>query len=920
MSIKDSVSVTELPVIQRPRCIISGYALALLLTIATFFLRQKLSISFGERPLLILFMFPVLVSALTGGIGPGLLATFLAAACTGYFLIPPVYSFSIAATHDALQWMMLITNGALVSVMSEFLHRSRQREIDRWQLLVQARSELQQSNARFEATFEQAGVGIAMVAPDGRWLRVNRKLCDITGYSQEELLSRTFCEIAHPGDLDAATDYWHNMIEMGNDVVSKELRSFRKNGSIVWLNITVAFIRKPDGTPDYFISVIDDMTDRKLSEEALWDSERRLVESNELLSGVLDHTYMMAVFLDRQFNFIWVNRAYAETCKHERSFFQGKNHFELYPHEENQRIFQRVVDTGEPFFIEAKSFEFPDQPERGVTWWDWSLIPLKDDTGKVTGLVFTLAEVTTRKRAEVALRESEEKYRTVADFTFDWEYWIAPDGSLPYVSPSCERITGYRAEEYQKDPGLLTRIVHPEDRDQVTTHLCAGRQTPDINYSSLSFRLITRNNEERWISHECQPVFNHEGQYQGRRASNRDISKRKRAEAAKEVLESQNRQLQKAESLSRMAGAIAHHFNNQLYVVTGNLEMVMDNLPHGACLLESLTQAMKAARRAAEVSSLMLTYLGQTTAKQEPMDICEVCDRNLPLLQASLPGTIRLNTDFPSPGPTINGNPHQVQQVLTNMIANAGEACDGRGDIYLGVTMVSAEDIPRSYRFPIDWEPQDTAYACLEVGDSGCGIMEKDIEKIFDPFFTTKFPGRGLGLSVVLGIIKAHNGVITVESKLGTGSVFRAFLPVSTEVVVYPPQKAVKAPEMLEGVTVLLVEDEEEIRKTAKMMLRRLGFKVLETRDGVEAVEVFRQHKDEINCVLCDLTMPRMNGLETLTALRTLSPDLSVILYSGHDEGQAMEGDHPDRPDAFLHKPFSMEELTDVIQQILAKK
>ena len=205
------------------------------------------------------------------------------------------------------------------------------------------------------------------------------------------------------------------------------------------------------------------------------------------------------------------------------------------------------------------------------------------------------------------------------------------------------------------------------------------------------------------------------------------------------------------------------------------------------------------------------------------------------------------------------------------------------------------------------------------MADTGCGIADKDIEKLFDPFFTTKFTGRGLGLPVVLGIVRRAGGGITVESKPGQGSVFRVFLPViSRRSPPSLPEKAAKAPEIEGGGTVLLIEDEEQVRNMAEVMLTRLGYTVLEARDGIEAVEIFRQHQDEIRCVLSDLTMPRMDGWETLAALRKISPDIPVILSSGYDEAQVMAGEHPERPQAFLGKPYGLKELCGVIGRLLS--
>ncbi len=208
-------------------------------------------------------------------------------------------------------------------------------------------------------------------------------------------------------------------------------------------------------------------------------------------------------------------------------------------------------------------------------------------------------------------------------------------------------------------------------------------------------------------------------------------------------------------------------------------------------------------------------------------------------------------------------------------------------------------------------------YACLEVADTGCGIAAGDIEKVFEPFFSKKFVGRGLGLPVVLGIVKAHQGAITVESKPGRGSVFRVFLPLTTEAILQKPIQTPQGQRAAGVGTVLVVDDEPALRKAVGFALKKSGFTVLVAADGVEAVEIFGQHREEISCVMCDLTMPRMNGWQTLAALRKLAPDIPVILSSGYSESQAMEGDHAERPQAFLSKPYEFKTLVETIVRIM---
>jgi nitrogen-specific signal transduction histidine kinase/ActR/RegA family two-component response regulator len=401
----------------------------------------------------------------------------------------------------------------------------------------------------------------------------------------------------------------------------------------------------------------------------------------------------------------------------------------------------------------------------------------------------------------------------------------------------------------------------------------------------------------------------------------------------KTQLEAQNQQLQKVESLGRMARAIAHHFNNHLQTIMGNLEMAMDDLPQSEHQIGILmNDAMQAARKAAVVSGQMLTYLGQTFGKFEPVDLSEACRKSLILLKAGAPKCMIFDADLPSCGPVIRANAGQIQQVLTNLITNAWEAArENRDTIVLTVKTVSLTDIPALKRFPINWQPKEIAYACIEVADQGQGIPDGDIEKLFDPFFTTNFTGRGLGLPVVLGIVSAHGGGITVESKPCQGSVFRVFLPVSTEELPCQPDlpvvsgalqtgQAEKLSRIESGGTVLLVEDEEPVLNMARMMLTRLGYTVLAAKDGVEAVEIFKQHKYDIHYVLSDLTMPRMDGWETIAALRKLSPDIPVILSSGYDKAQVMAvmaNDHSELPQAFLAKPYKLKELSEAIRQVL---
>lgn len=251
---------------------------------------------------------------------------------------------------------------------------------------------------------------------------------------------------------------------------------------------------------------------------------------------------------------------------------------------------------------------------------------------------------------------------------------------------------------------------------------------------------------------------------------------------AKESLrkkEVQHQQALKAKSLMRMAGAIAHKFNNYLQAMMGNLEMGISDVAKNGPVPQTLYAAMESAESAAELSRLMLTYTGKTPVRYETVDLSDYCRTNLALFQAILSEQTILTTDLETPGPVIKANTAQIHQMLTHLITNAQEAMDGvKGVISLSVKIGHPSDFTSTHYYPLQWAPMDADYACLTISDGGRGIAASNIEDIFDPFYSTNFTGRGLGLPVALGIATAHNGGITVESEEGKGSIFRVFFPI----------------------------------------------------------------------------------------------------------------------------------------------
>ena len=508
----------------------------------------------------------------------------------------------------------------------------------------------------------------------------------------------------------------------------------------------------------------------KRVKEVLQESEERFRQIAENIREVFwmansDLTKM--IYVSPAYEEIWGRKA-KELYNNPKSWMDA-----IHP-EDREGVEENLPLRGMGGFAVEYRIVSPD----GFVRWIWDrAFPVRNEGGEVYRIAGIAEDITERKRAEEKLQESEERFRLLVENAPD-AIFVQTEGRFAYVNKAAIRLFGGRSPEELLGHPVMNRF-HPD------YHAAVRERIRLLNEERKEVPLL----EQKYLKLDGTPFdvevsavpFVYENQ-KGALVFFHDITDRKQAEEEKEKLEVLNQQLQKTESLGRMAAAIAHHFNNQLAVVMGNLQMTIGDLPQGAGPLNDLNAAMRAAHKAAEMSGLMLTYLGQTHGKSEPLDLSEACLRSLPILRAAMPRKVVLETHLPSPGPVIIGNANQIQQVLTNLLTNAWEAIgeDG-GSIHVNVKTVSPAAIPAPHRYPIDWHPRDTAYALMEVADVGCGINEKDIERLFDPFFSSKFIGRGLGLSVVMGIVRAHGGGIAVESKPGRGSAFRIFFPICAD-------------------------------------------------------------------------------------------------------------------------------------------
>lgn len=514
-----------------------------------------------------------------------------------------------------------------------------------------------------------------------------------------------------------------------------------------------------------------------------------------------------------------------------------------------------------------------------------------------------------RARLYAAAVESEERYRRLVELSPDTVV-VHSEGSVVYVNEAAVRLMrATSSAELIGQPVL--GFVAPAYREIVIERM---RQIQQEHHDT---ELI----EEQFIRADGSIVHVEVAgiptTYLGKPATQlvvRDITERKQAEAQRLLMERRLLESQRMESLGVLAGGIAHDFNNLLLAILGNASLALLDVSPFSAAHESLRHIEAIAQRATDLTQQMLAYSGKGHFVVQKFNLNLILHEMDAMLHASVPERAPLEFDLAPSLPPIEADIVQLRQLIMNLIDNAAEAIPAEGGtIRLETRLQRLEAAVPT----VSGLLQPGEYVVLRISDTGDGMEPAVQARVFDPFFTTKFTGRGLGLAVVLGIIRGHKGAIDVESQPGQGTCFTIFLP-SQPVASEPPAEVARPGISGQGGdTVLVIDDEEMIRSVTQRVLKRLGYQVLLSDDGIHGLEVFEAHADSISCVLLDLTMPRMNGEETFRAIQRIRPDTQVILMSGFTEEDATRQIGAKGLAGFLQKPFTINELNEKINAIM---
>ncbi len=659
------------------------------------------------------------------------------------------------------------------------------------------------------------------------------------------------------------------------------------------------------GRPCGVIGAVADVTARRRTEEALRakseEVERYFTASLDLLciattGGV----------------FVRMNPQWEKVLGYTVSELEGEHFLELVHPDDREATLAAVATLAEQ--TEVLNFENRYRCKDGsYRWIEWRSLPQGQ-------LIYAAArDITVRKQAEAALRDSEARYRLITENMHDTISVFDLELRCTYISPSVERLRGFAPEEARAQglANALTPASLRRAQQTLAEELALERQGGGDPRRTRTLELEERckDGSTVWVENTVSFLRDDQGRVTALLVLARDISERRRGEEERHRLQAQLAQAQKLESVGRLAGGVAHDFNNMLTVILANTDLVLERLGPGSPVSDDLRAIRVAAKHSAELTGQLLAFARKQTVVPKVLDLNHAVTTAVQMLARVLGENIELVW---LPGAEVHEicvDPSQLEQVLTNLCLNARDAIAGVGritittaNVTLGEEAASGPDAPAAGE-----------YVLLSVADTGAGMDEATLVRVFEPFFTTKEMGRGtgLGLATVHGIVKQNRGQITVESTLGRGSVFRVLWPR------HRPEREVAAPVVVPAgrvrgqETILVVEDEPEILKVAVRLLEQLGYTVLGAEGPSEALFLARSHRGELHLLLTDVIMPEMNGRDLARRLQSFFPGLRCLFMSGYPADVIATHGVLDEAVLFLEKPFSIDDLAAKVRAAL---
>jgi PAS domain S-box-containing protein len=633
-------------------------------------------------------------------------------------------------------------------------------------------------------------------------------------------------------------------------------------------------------------------------EETLRENEERF---RALATNTPDHIIMH----DNNLRYTWVlNPQLGLTVQD----MVGKTDFDILPEDDAVTLTQmkkEVLESGNPQFVRVPLVSLAGDVEH----FEGSFIPKHDKDGNIDGLIGYFRNVTNRMKSELALRESEERFRRALENIPDVVVIYGSDLKIRYTNAATSRITGRPVSDFigKREEEIWPPEVYetylPTLKQALSTKVVQSLETqlafPD---GTVSYLIIT-----------CVPLLDEKGNVREILGITHDLTEHKNIEAQRQKTEALNRQAQKMESIGNLAGGIAHDFNNILSSIIGFTELAMDGVKKDSELDDNLLEVYNAAKRATALVKQILVFSRQTDEEIKPVQIGPIVKEVLQFIRASIPTSIEIKQNIEN-NSVVKANATQVHQIFMNLCTNAAHAMDENG----GTLEIALKDVvvEKSQAYS-SHDLKAGTYLEATVTDTGHGIAPEIIGTIFEPYFTTKElgEGTGMGLAMVHGIVEGYGGKIGVESLLGKGTTFSIYLPIIKKHV----GNHIDEPDALPSGTerILFIDDEAPIAKIGSRILQQIGYTVTTRTSSLEALALFRAKPDDFDLVITDMTMPKMTGDKLAQALMEINPEIPVIICTGYSKKISEEKADLLGIKAFAYKPIVRSDLAKTVRKVL---
>jgi nitrogen fixation negative regulator NifL len=762
---------------------------------------------------------------------------------------------------------------------------------------MQIENDLRQSEERIRMTIEAAKLGFwDHDIPNDRqvWSDASKAMLGLPLDCPETF--PVLLSAVHPDDREMVRLSIDDSIRNNHDY-SVEYRVIWPDGSVHWIWAQGSMSCDETGKPVRNRGILMNVDDRKRAEEQL-----------RLQVAALDAAANAIVITDTHGSILWTNRAFTDLTGYTRQEVQGGNPRVLKSGKQDDALYQNLWQT-----IAAGKIwhgEIVNRRKDGSLYTEeMTITPVRSATGEITHFVAIKQDVSERIRVTEALQQAEEKYRTIFEDAVVGIYQSTPEGRFLSVNRAVAELCGYESPEQMiaeiKDIGHQS-YVDPSSREEFKQILARDGVVRNFEYQAYR-----KDGSKVWFLENGRVVRNAQGEVRYFEGTMQDITERKQ-------LEEQFHQAQKMEAVGRLAGGVAHDFNNALGVILGYSELLQLSLPAETTAHRYAEQIAKAGQKASALPRQLLAFSRKQTIQPTLLDLNSVVADVDKMLRSLIGEDIALTVTRDPKLKSVKADRGQIEQILMNLAVNARDAMPKGGKLIIETANAELDQLylkEHPYAKP-------GSYVALSVSDSGCGMDKATQAHIFEPFFTTKDPGKGtgLGLSTVYGIVKQSDGYVSVYSEVGRGTTFRIYLPrVAGEA--QPAVPASQPPKLPRGTeTVLLVEDEESLRRLTRGCLQNSGYTVLEAADGRTALKLATEHGGSIDLLLTDVIMPGMSGRELAETLQKSRPEVRLLYMSGYTYDLVSQHGVLGPDVALLQKPFGIEPLLVRVRDVLDGK